>query len=69
MIIPEAGQQRLKALHLAYVLSKRDLAYFSEGLLLGMGLSPDDWEVNTHTMALTPQSEAKVQSNGVENKR
>lgn len=67
MVIPEIARKRLALLNAAYVLSKRDLSLFAEGLVLGMGLSPDDWEINTRSMTLTPQSNDGVESQNATN--
>lgn len=66
--VPEAAQQRLRQLQVSYLVSKRDLFLFTEGLLLGMGLSPDDWELDTATMRLHRQkAPVEVYANGIEN--
>ena len=62
--VPLAAQKRLKQLYADYMLSKEYLLSFTTGLLLGMGLSPEDWELDTSTMTLTLQEEEKVGSNG-----
>ena len=72
MIVPEAAQQRVKSLYAAYALSRQELASFVTGLLLGMGLNPDAWELDTTTMTLRPQEPKEplgstVGSNGARN--
>ena len=67
--VPLAAQKRLKQLYADYMLSRQDLLSFTTGLLLGMGLSPDDWELDTRTMTLTPQEVEKVGSNGATHQR
>ena len=61
MIVPEAAQQRVKSLYAAYALSRQELASFVTGLLLGMGLNPDAWELDTTTMTLRPQEPQEFQ--------
>ena len=63
--IPEAAQQRVKQLYAAYALSRQDFTSFVTGLLLGMGLDPDDWELDINAMVLTPQQPGKVATNGL----
>ena len=50
LAVPEAAQQRVKQLYAAYALSRQDLACFTEGLLLGLGLVPDDWNLDIPSM-------------------
>lgn len=64
--VPDAAQGEVRRLYAAYALSRQDLATFINGLILGMGLSPDDWELNTSTMTLTSQ---QVATNGSTNQR
>ena len=61
MIVPEAAQQRVKSLYAAYALSRQELASFVTGLLLGMGLNPAAWELDTTTMTLRPQEPQEFQ--------
>lgn len=58
--VPDAAQPEVRRLYAAYALSRQDLAVFVNGLILGMGLSPDDWALDTRTMTLTPQQVAEV---------
>ena len=53
--VPEAAKERLKQLYAAYAVSRRDLVCFTEGLLLGLGLDPDDWDLDTRTMTFHSQ--------------
>ena len=53
--VPEAARERLAYLYAAYILRRRDLAVFAEGVLQGMGLSPDDWDLDTARMVFHPQ--------------
>ena len=52
--VPRAAQPQLRQLYAAYTLRKQELACFVSGLLLGLGLDPDDdWNLDTFTMSLT----------------
>ena len=67
--VPEVAHSRLKQLYTAYALAKQDLACFVEGIVLGMGLSPDDWELDTSTMTLVSQQPAEAGRNGSKSQR
>lgn len=70
LAIPEAAQARLRQLEAIESDARRNLFCFVEGLLLGMGLDPDEWELSTGTMSLHRQEAAGVNSNGTnEDKR
>ena len=66
IVVPEAAQPRLKHLYAVYALSRQDLASFVTGMLLAMGLDPDDWDLDTTTMTLTHQVPEKVGINGLQ---
>lgn len=68
LAVPEAARERLKALHAAYLLSKRDLFCYTEGLLLGMGLSPEDCELDTGKMTVSSPGSPLVRSQELQNK-
>ena len=53
--VPEAAKERLKQLYAAYAVSRQNLACFTEGVLLGLGLDPDDWDLDTRTMTFHSQ--------------
>lgn len=71
--VPLAAQERLRQLHAVHLLTRRDLFCFVEGVLLGMGLNPDEWDLDIATMALHQQEKEVVQTevyaNGTEDKR
>ena len=69
LAVPEGARPRLKHLYAAYALSRRDLASFVTGMLLTMGLDPDDWNLDTTTMTLTFQESTKAGSNGIQSQR
>ena len=71
LTLPQAAEQRLRVLYAAYVLSKRDLACFAEGLIIGMGENPDNWELDTNSMTITSQHDSTSvgASNGTTNQR
>ena len=53
--VPEAAKERLKQLYAAYAVSRQNLACFTEGVLLGLGLDPNDWDLDTRTMTFHSQ--------------
>ena len=69
-VVPKIAQAQVRGLYAAYLQSKQDLTCFVEGLLLGMGLNPSEWELDTATMVLHRQEgPTEVYANGLENQR
>jgi hypothetical protein len=60
LAVPIAAQQRVRQLYAAYMLSRRDFVNFTTGVLFGMEVDPDIWELHTDTMTFTPQEKESI---------
>lgn len=50
--VPAVAQPRIRELYSAYQSAVQAMTLYLNGLITGMGLNPEEWELNTSTMTL-----------------